>query len=139
MNEKNDLHEVRGEQGKGDLRQAFGNLLGSFKYMFQSAAGRSSLESYLETIGEFTDYTIREAEKEGLTYIGGECSMKSNPENSTQILAIIELEFQTPDGSWKKKQAKRNLEKNTFTDDAIAKIGNGNGLKFTINPPTERA
>lgn len=138
MKDKNNMPQVRTSQDKGALNQAFGNLFGSFKYMFQSATGKRGLEPYLETISEFTDDTIRESEKEGLNYIGGECSMKFNPQNITQILATIELQFQTVDGSWKKKQAQRMIEKNTFTDEAIKQIGMGEGLKFTINPPEKK-
>ncbi|MBU3178391.1 hypothetical protein KPL47_18870 [Clostridium estertheticum] len=135
MNDKNNMIEIRRKQDKVNLMQSFNNLFSSFKYMFQSAAGKSSIEFYLETISEFTDDTIREAGKEGLEYIGGECSIKLNPQNSEQILATIEMQFHTVDGDWKSKQAKRMLEKNRFTDEVIRQIGEGKGLRFAINPP----
>ncbi|GEM_PF-1779329 len=136
--ENNNLPQQRKPQEQGGLKQAFNSLFDSFKYMFQSAKGKRSLETYLEIISEFTDDTIIQSKKEGLNYVGGECSMKINPENPMEIMATIELQFQTRDGVWKKKEAKRILEKNTFTDDAIKQIGVGQGLKFEINPPVSR-
>ena len=134
MNDGKDINR----RETSDMKRTFSDLINSIKYMFQSAKGKYSLESYLEVIGEFTDDTIVEAEKEGLNFFGGECSIKSNILNNEEVSIAVNMQFRSDTGEWKKKEATRFIEKSIFTDEAIKQIGGNEGLTFAINPPVKR-
>ena len=105
----------------------------ALKYLYQSAKGRYSLESYLDVLGQFTDEEINEALDGGDMYGGGEVTFSYTPE---YILATIEMRFFNSDEMKNRtKKAERKLEPKLFTDEAISTIKEKGTLSFEIKAP----
>lgn len=110
-------------------------LKDAFRYLFQSAKGKYSLESYLEALGEFTDEEINRELDDGEHYGGGEVTF-SSIRNKDYIKIVIEMRFSNErDMKIKTKRAEREVERRSFTDSAL-KIFDENGeTTFEIKPP----
>ena len=119
-----------------DNRTIFSEIKNLFKYMFQSAQGKYSLETYLEVLNEFTDPEIISSEENGLEYIGGEVIFLTSKIQS-DILITIKLEFQDDNGDWKLKKAERRVEKSMFTQETINRLNNNQETKFEIEKPNK--
>lgn len=114
----------------------FTPLVDAFKYLFQSAKGKYSLETYLDILSEFTDEVILDAKKENLSYIGGKAVFSIN-EKSNTVNIKMELEFKKPDRNWVVKKAERNLDMSDFTEESLLKIKSMGEMVFQINSPDE--
>lgn len=113
----------------------FEELKGAFKYLFQSARGKYSLETYLEILSEFTDDEINTALDNGDTYAGGEAVFYSIV-NSDTIHATVEMRFYNEnDLKVRTKKAERDLERKIFTDEALATIDRNGETAFEIKVP----
>lgn len=137
FNEKTSDHQYY--KNKQDVDKDNGTIFSEiknlFKYMFQSAQGKYSLETYLEVLNEFTDPEIISSEENGLKYIGGEVVFLTTKSQS-DILITIKLEFQDDNGDWKLKKAERRVEKSMFTQETINRLHNNQETKFEIEKPS---
>ena len=114
---------------------AFGELIDAFKYLFQSAKGKYSINSYLEVLSEFTDGEINAALDNGEVYGGGEVTFLSIM-NSDTLKVSIEMRFY--DDSVKKtktRKAERKLERKMFTSEALSLFDKNGETTFEIKPP----
>jgi hypothetical protein len=125
------------EMNESNEEGLFGSFKQSIKYLFQSAKGKYSIETYLSILSEFTDTTIISSEAEGLKFVGGEAKFHML-HGAKLIDVIIELEFKTSSGDWKLKKAERKIECNKFTYEALNTIENAGELKFSVEEPNRR-
>lgn len=138
MNEKDqygpDGSEVSGSSAPETVNPGGGEIRRSLAYLFQSICGKYSLETYLESLGEFTDGEIDTATGSGLAYRGGEAVFQTRPEDG-DIRITVSLEFQDPAGAWKLKKAERTVPKTTFTREAVQQIECAEEMRFEVQEP----
>lgn len=108
----------------------------AFQHLIQSALGKYTLETYLESLGEFTDSEIRTQVKHGLIYHGGEVSFSADP-GTADISATVCLQFQDRTGQWKQRKAERSLCKSMFTQETVQRLEEAEELSFEISAPEE--
>lgn len=106
----------------------------SLAYLFQSIRGKYSLETYLESLGEFTDGEIDTAVRSGLVYRGGEAVFQTRPEDRN-VQITVSLEFQDPAGAWKLKKAERAVPKTSFTRETVQRLERAEEMRFEIQEP----
>lgn len=135
VGENSKKEEMQKLENKSDENKSiFTEMVDSLKYMFQSAQGKYSLETYLEVLGEFTDSEILSGEDTGLTYIGGEVVFLTK-KNESDILITINLEFQDINREWKLKSSERSVKKNMFTQETVKRLETSSKIKFEIERP----
>lgn len=107
----------------------------AFKYLFQSAKGKYSLEAYLEVLSEFTDGEINTALDNGEIYGGGEVTFLSAV-NSNALSVTVEMRFYSDkEKKTKKRKAERDLERKMFTDEALRLLDRNGETTFEIKAP----
>lgn len=106
----------------------------AFQHLFQSVLGKYTLESYLESLSEFTDGEIRDQLENGLTYLGGEASFTADRDR-VDVTAAVCLEFQNRAGQWRQRKAERHLCKSMFTQETVRRLENAGELRFEIYAP----
>lgn len=107
-------------------------LLNSIKYLKESKKGKYSLDTYLDIIGEYSDRQIKEAEENGLKYMGGECQIINSHDTDTYDY-IIQMFFLDSKGEKIVKEAKRKMPKDKFVSETDDKVGEK--IKFEIQKP----
>lgn len=121
------------EKNTTDNTGIWDSIKDAFRYLYQSAKGKYSLESYLDVLGQFTDGEINEALDAGDMYGGGEVTFSYTPE---YILTSIEMRFFNSDEMKNKtKKAERKLEPKIFTDEAVSMMKEKGTLSFEIKAP----
>lgn len=131
LSKKTVMEEIREPSSSEELKQAI-------RYLFQSIKGKCSLESYLEMLGDYTDKEIRDQLQCGSIYRGGEVTFVTSPEHE-EIQATFVLEFQDAAGGWRKKEAKRMLQKSMFTSESVRRLEIAGELSFGIQAPDEES
>ena len=117
-----------------ESKSLISEVMSSVKYMFQSAQGKYSLETYLEILSEFTDSEIMDGEEKGLKFVGGEVRFKS-VRNDNYVSIVIELEFQDGFGEWRLKKAERKIEKDRFVEETVQRLENEEETIFNVEKP----
>lgn len=115
-----------------EKESAWSELWSSFKYFVESKKGKYSLDSYLDIVGEYTDRVIKEAEKNGLKYVGGECQIINSYDTATYDFGI-QMYFEDSEGKRVEKEAKRKLSKKRFVSETDLRVGDK--IKFEIDKP----
>ena len=134
-----DAHACGGSEfpdgAASDMRGSLGTeIKQSLAYLFQSIRGKYSLETYLGSLGEFTDTEINAAVQSGLVYRGGEAVFQAQPDDES-VQITVSLEFQDASGAWKLKKAERAVPKTAFTQETVQRIENAGELRFEIQEP----
>ncbi|MEG1924662.1 MAG: hypothetical protein RR415_02835 [Ruthenibacterium sp.] len=120
------------EESTGSLLHDIGAEL---KRLFQALLGKQTLASYLETISEFTDNTIRNAEQqESLDYQTGECALQYDAQQK-KVITQIKLRFQNATGTWLQKEARRSIDENRFLTGELNGLKTVQNLTFEVKAP----
>lgn len=107
-------------------------LWNSIRFFHESKKGKYSLDTYLDILEKYTDKLIKETEKQGFYYLGGECRVTNSHKNNTYDFAV-EMFFKNSNGEKISKEAKRSLSKDKFVTETDEKIKNT--ITFEIQKP----
>ena len=135
----------------GELRA----IAKEIRRLMEALRGKWSFESWMDTIGHFTDDVIRKARtEEGLQYgertavcsapaqrrrtpyVDGTCAVDAS--NPLEVTAHVELFFRSDENQVVKYEAERKFPKRKFLSEVLERWRDSDTMRFPIDAPDER-
>ena len=117
----------------GELRA----IAKEIRRLMEALRGKWSFESWMDTIGHFTDDVIRKARtEEGLQYVDGTCAVDAS--NPLEVTAHLELFFRSEENQVVKYEAERKFPKRKFLSEVLERWRDSDTMRFPIDAPDER-
>lgn len=105
------------------------------KQIFEAMAGRETFESWLETIGAFTDKEIRDAAVQGERFLEGHCVVFINDKNLVE--AQIKMQFADAQNRLTQKIARREFPLKHFMTNELERLKKEGRCVFDVLPPSD--
>ena len=135
--EENSLVQFEPADSNQETIKASSFLWDQILYLIDSILGKYSIETYLEVMNDFIDSEIRESQKQGMTYTGGQVAFSTTKESDKYVVEV-QLYFTEPGTQqYSVKRAERQLAKKKFIRRDIERLEACQKLEFNVEKPED--
>ncbi|MCD8176666.1 MAG: hypothetical protein LUE98_04280 [Tannerellaceae bacterium] len=119
------------EDKSGTISGAVSEIKKSVNYLFQSMAGKDSLDSLLQRLGEYTDSIIVQRRDEGKEFQEGVCMLSVGTDPDAVDIELFFV-FENEQHVIETRRLKNQMSRSALTDEAFETIQTKNAMKFEI-------
>ncbi|MCD8096861.1 MAG: hypothetical protein LUE31_02265 [Lachnospiraceae bacterium] len=119
------------EDKSGTISGTVSEIKKSVNYLFQSMAGKDSLDSLLQRLGEYTDSIIAQRRDEGKEFQEGVCTLSVGADPDIVDIELFFV-FENEQHVTETRRLKNQMSRSALTDEAFETIQTKNAMKFEI-------
>ncbi len=119
------------EDKSGTISGAVSEIKKSVNYLFQSMAGKDSLDSLLQRLGEYTDSIIVQRRDEGKEFQEGVCTLSVGMDPDMIDIELFFV-FENEQHVTETRRLKNQMSRSALTDEVFETIQTKNAMKFEI-------